>query len=153
MFYIVFRGNNAWHYMWIVCLADDSHVMSSIIFSEKIRNKNRLLSALEFSLALQELMCCLPELSISGLWLFWYSDTSHLKTKKKKKFFYLGFILCEGINLDVEFYMYVLYSQFSKYQSKQQFWNNDNNSQTYWGFPFLRLLEGLWFHRFIFFLA
>ena len=37
--------------MWIDCLADDSHVMSSIIFSEKVRNKNRFLSALEFSLA------------------------------------------------------------------------------------------------------
>ena len=35
MFYGVFRGNNAWHNMWIVCLADDSHVMLSIISSEQ----------------------------------------------------------------------------------------------------------------------
>ena len=35
VFFIFFRGNNAWHYMWIVCLADDSHVMSNIIFSDK----------------------------------------------------------------------------------------------------------------------
>ena len=35
MFFVVFRGNNAWYYMWIVCWADDSHVMSSIIFPEK----------------------------------------------------------------------------------------------------------------------
>ena len=33
--FLYFRENNAWHYMWIICLADDSHVMSSIIFSEK----------------------------------------------------------------------------------------------------------------------
>ena len=39
MFYIVFRGNNAWHYMWVVCWADHSHVMSSIIFSEKKKKK------------------------------------------------------------------------------------------------------------------
>ena len=33
--FLFFRENNAWHYMWIVCQADDSHVMSSIIFSKK----------------------------------------------------------------------------------------------------------------------
>ena len=33
--FLFFRENNAWHYMWIVCQADDSHVMSSIISSEK----------------------------------------------------------------------------------------------------------------------
>ena len=32
--FLFFRENNAWHYMWIVCPADDSHVMSSIISSE-----------------------------------------------------------------------------------------------------------------------
>ena len=34
--FLFFRENNAWHYMWIVCQADDSQVMSSIIFSKKI---------------------------------------------------------------------------------------------------------------------
>ena len=34
-YFLFFRENNAWHYMWIVCPADDSHVMSSIISSEK----------------------------------------------------------------------------------------------------------------------
>ena len=34
-YFLFFRENNAWHYMWIVCQADDSHVMSSIISSEK----------------------------------------------------------------------------------------------------------------------
>ena len=33
--FLFFRENNVWHYMWIVCQADDSHVMSSIISSEK----------------------------------------------------------------------------------------------------------------------
>ena len=32
---LFFRENKAWHFMWIVCLADDSHEMSSIIFSGK----------------------------------------------------------------------------------------------------------------------
>ena len=31
--FLFFRENNVWHYMWIVCQADDSHVMSSIISS------------------------------------------------------------------------------------------------------------------------
>ena len=35
--FLFFRENNAWHYIWIVCPADDSHVMSSIIPSEKCR--------------------------------------------------------------------------------------------------------------------
>ena len=34
-YFLFFRENNAWHYMWIVCPADDSHLMSSIISSEK----------------------------------------------------------------------------------------------------------------------
>ena len=33
--FLFFRENNAWHYMWIICQADYSHVMSSIISSEK----------------------------------------------------------------------------------------------------------------------
>ena len=33
--FLIFQRNNAWHYMWIVCQADDSHVMSIIISSEK----------------------------------------------------------------------------------------------------------------------
>ena len=32
--FLFFRENNAWHYIWIVCQAGDSHVMSSIISSE-----------------------------------------------------------------------------------------------------------------------
>ena len=34
-YFLFFRENNAWRYMRIVCQADDSHVMSSIISSEK----------------------------------------------------------------------------------------------------------------------
>ena len=37
--FLFLRENHAWHYMWIVCLADDFHVMSSIIFSEKYKKK------------------------------------------------------------------------------------------------------------------
>ena len=32
-----FRENNAWHFMWIICRADDSHEMSRLPFSEKKR--------------------------------------------------------------------------------------------------------------------
>ena len=32
---LLFKENKAWHFMWIVCLADDSHEMPSLIFSEK----------------------------------------------------------------------------------------------------------------------
>ena len=34
-YFLFFKENNAWHFMWIICKADDSHVMSSIISSEK----------------------------------------------------------------------------------------------------------------------
>ena len=32
----VFRGNKTWYFMWTICLADDSHEMSSLIFHWKI---------------------------------------------------------------------------------------------------------------------
>ena len=34
-----FRENKSWHYMWIICLADDSHEMSTV-FSEKYKKNN-----------------------------------------------------------------------------------------------------------------
>ena len=40
------RENKAWYFMWIVCLADDSHKMSILIYSEnknKRKSKYRLL--------------------------------------------------------------------------------------------------------------
>ena len=33
-FVFVFIENKAWHFMWIICQADDLHKMSSLIFSE-----------------------------------------------------------------------------------------------------------------------
>ena len=30
-----FKENKVWYFMWIICLADDSHEMNSLIFSEK----------------------------------------------------------------------------------------------------------------------
>ena len=44
--FLFFRENNAWHYIWIICPADDSHVMSSIISS-----KNYIEHALKMSSA------------------------------------------------------------------------------------------------------
>ena len=32
--FFIFREHNAWHFMWIVILADNSHEMPSIIFPE-----------------------------------------------------------------------------------------------------------------------
>ena len=40
--FLFIRENYIWHYMWIVCQADDSHVMSSIISSEKYEKNNML---------------------------------------------------------------------------------------------------------------
>ena len=37
-FYFLFslyRENKTWHFMWIICLVDDSHEMSSFIYFEK----------------------------------------------------------------------------------------------------------------------
>ena len=34
-FFFFIKKNKTWHFMWIVYLADDSHEMPSIIFSEK----------------------------------------------------------------------------------------------------------------------
>ena len=32
---VFFRENKAWYFMWIICLADDSHEISRLIFSKK----------------------------------------------------------------------------------------------------------------------
>ena len=40
-FTILFWENMTWHFMWIVCLADDSHEMSSLIFSQKKTKKKK----------------------------------------------------------------------------------------------------------------
>ena len=34
VFLLFFRENKAWHFMWAICLADDSYEMLSLIFSE-----------------------------------------------------------------------------------------------------------------------
>ena len=34
-FYLFFRENKSWHFMWIISQADDSHEMSILVFSEK----------------------------------------------------------------------------------------------------------------------
>ena len=34
-FFKYFRQNKSWHFMWIVCQADNSHEMSRLVFSEK----------------------------------------------------------------------------------------------------------------------
>ena len=34
-FVLLFRENKSWQFMWIICLADDSHEMSRLVFSEK----------------------------------------------------------------------------------------------------------------------
>ena len=41
LFLILSRENKAKHFMWIVCPADDSHEMLSLIFSEKQQKKNQ----------------------------------------------------------------------------------------------------------------
>ena len=48
LFLIFFRENKTWHFMWIVCLADNSHEMPSFIFSEIFFFKNEM-SSLIFS--------------------------------------------------------------------------------------------------------
>ena len=47
-FVLFFRENKACHFMWIVCLAEDSHEMSSFIFSEKLKISFRMPSATNF---------------------------------------------------------------------------------------------------------
>ena len=39
-----FKENKTWHFMWIICLADDSHEMSRLIFSEKYNKKIKMSS-------------------------------------------------------------------------------------------------------------
>ena len=54
-FFLFFRENKSWHFMWIVCLADDSHEISRLVFSEKkffeCRLLHILLGALRVNLA------------------------------------------------------------------------------------------------------
>ena len=38
---LVFRENKAWHFLWIICLPDDSQEMSSLIFTEKYKKKKK----------------------------------------------------------------------------------------------------------------
>ena len=38
-FNIIFSEKIRWHFMWIICYADDSHEMSSHTFSEKYKKK------------------------------------------------------------------------------------------------------------------
>lgn len=40
IYFFLQKKKMVWHSMWIICIANDSHEMSSIICSEKIRNKN-----------------------------------------------------------------------------------------------------------------
>ena len=37
-FFAFFREKEIWHFVWIVCLADNSHKMSSLIFLKKKKN-------------------------------------------------------------------------------------------------------------------
>ena len=34
-FFIFFRENKTWYFMWLLCLAEDSYEISSFIFFEK----------------------------------------------------------------------------------------------------------------------
>ena len=38
-FFLFFRENMSWHFMWIICLADDSHEMSRLVSSKKWKKK------------------------------------------------------------------------------------------------------------------
>ena len=51
--FLIFRELKAWHFMWIVCLADNSHKMSSLIFLLKviIIIKKRMSSAVVLNFA------------------------------------------------------------------------------------------------------
>ena len=40
-----FERNKSWHFVWIVCPADDSHEMPSLIFSENYKNWNNSMSS------------------------------------------------------------------------------------------------------------
>ena len=40
-FFFFFRENKSWHFMWIVCQADDSHEMSRFVFPEKNNKKKQ----------------------------------------------------------------------------------------------------------------
>ena len=36
-FLLFFKENKSWYFMWIVCLADDSHEISRLVFFEKLK--------------------------------------------------------------------------------------------------------------------
>ena len=38
-YFLFFRENKSWHFMWIICLADDSHEMSRLYSLKKIKVK------------------------------------------------------------------------------------------------------------------
>ena len=43
IFVCIFQRKEAWHLMWIVCLADKSYEMPTLIFSEKKKTKSKAL--------------------------------------------------------------------------------------------------------------
>ena len=40
-FFLFFRENKSWHFMWIICQGDDSHEMLRLVFSEKKKKKKQ----------------------------------------------------------------------------------------------------------------
>ena len=57
-YFLFFRENNVRHYMWIVCQADDSHVMSSIISSENYVEHALKMSSASHDWRFKGQVCC-----------------------------------------------------------------------------------------------
>ena len=75
-FFLFFRENKSWHFMWIICQADNSHEMSRLVFSEK---KKKFLECPELLLqillgALRVKLCSARETMIMN----------HIMQKKKE---------------------------------------------------------------------
>ena len=76
LFFLFFRENKSWHFMWIVCLADDSHEMSKLVFSEKWKKKNWNVVCYKFCLVLSwsdaafciYTICCLSVYKLGNIW-------------------------------------------------------------------------------------
>ena len=64
---IIFRVNKSWHFMWIVCQADNSHEMSRLVFSQKKKKKKIFF-----------LECCLLQILLGALRVNVYTGTSYL---------------------------------------------------------------------------
>ena len=64
---VFFRVNKTWQSMWIICLAEDSHEISRLIFYEKLKNNKNKIKMLFATVVIDAIMV---KMSWSNYWKY-----------------------------------------------------------------------------------